>query len=595
MPHPRGSRIPRFVLLATFVVFGGLLGSVRPVGAVAPAPEPEFRRHLDRLVESGELTIEDSYLHRVQRIFAPGDLPAGLRSPEAWPAKSATRLLHDLSTDRPRLDPRIAHVIDGLVEPASSSAAAFAHTTPHFVIEYSLSGADAIPADDIDPANGLPDLVDWVALDAERAWSVFFEGAGFAPPIVSDGRVIVGFREMEAYGYTRLEDGVPRITLHRDFSGFPENLDPAGSRRGAAKVTIAHELKHASQWATSRWTEGGWLEADATWAEDFAFDEVDDYLRYLPHGSPISHPGDWLPASYDDCLWPQLLEQSIGVDVLVEFFEHRAAHPAENVLTSYDRALRSRGSSLAEAAASLGVWCHLSGANADGRPEGFAEAELYPTPPLQDVLVDPEQTVSRSLPGLGTHQVLVMGVDREGKPRIEFVGAGHHNWAVCAVILDEAGSRHVEVIPLSSAAAVSHEIGTTWEETSRLHLIMTRVDIETGDGSYTLMADDRNAVGVGDAALQARFRLEPNRPNPFRSATTISFDLPAESRVRLAVYDVRGRIVRRLVDGETLPAGRHNVSWGGLEEGGRISAPGVYYYRLEAGSDSATRRMLLLR
>ena len=78
--------------------------------------------------------------------------------------------------------------------------------------------------------------------------------------------------------------------------------EPSGS--GAAKVTIAHELKHASQFTSSAWTEeAGWLEADATWAEDFVFDETDDYLRYLPYGSPVSHPDGWLPVSYEDCLW----------------------------------------------------------------------------------------------------------------------------------------------------------------------------------------------------------------------------------------------------------------------------------------------------
>ena len=91
------------------------------------------------------------------------------------------------------------------------------------------------------------------------------------------------------------------------------------------------------------------------------------------------------------------------------------------------------------------------------------------------------------------------------------------------------------------------------------------------------------------------FSLEPNRPNPFRASTEISFSLPAERSVRLAVYDVGGRLVQQLVEGDRLGAGRHERRWGGLDQSGRFAAPGVYYYRLEAGEHSATRSLLLLR
>ena len=72
--------------------------------------------------------------------------------------------------------------------------------------------------------------------------------------------------------------------------------------------------------------------------------------------------------------------------------------------------------------------------------------------------------------------------------------------------------------------------------------------------------------------------------NPLRPPSTIRFGLAAGGPVRLAVYDASGRLVRRLAD-DTYPAGRHAVSWAGLDESDRPVASGIYYLRLESGTE----------
>ncbi len=94
------------------------------------------------------------------------------------------------------------------------------------------------------------------------------------------------------------------------------------------------------------------------------------------------------------------------------------------------------------------------------------------------------------------------------------------------------------------------------------------------------------------AALLA---LDQNRPNPFNPSTTISFTLPGECAVRLEVYDVSGRLVARLLDGKRLGAGAHNVEWNGRDASGRSAASGIYVYRLTAGRETISRKMVLLR
>ena len=98
------------------------------------------------------------------------------------------------------------------------------------------------------------------------------------------------------------------------------------------------------------------------------------------------------------------------------------------------------------------------------------------------------------------------------------------------------------------------------------------------------------------AALPTKLALHPSRPNPFgagASAARIDFDLPASARVRLAVLDVNGRLIDTLADGP-FSAGRHQVSWDGLDARGRRVECGVYFYVLHAGGRELTRRVLLL-
>ena len=86
-----------------------------------------------------------------------------------------------------------------------------------------------------------------------------------------------------------------------------------------------------------------------------------------------------------------------------------------------------------------------------------------------------------------------------------------------------------------------------------------------------------------------------NHPNPFNPSTTISFSLPRESEVSLYVHDSAGRIVARILRGESLPVGSHEVKWDGRNERGVAAASGVYFCRLVAGKETIVREMVLAR
>jgi hypothetical protein len=103
-------------------------------------------------------------------------------------------------------------------------------------------------------------------------------------------------------------------------------------------------------------------------------------------------------------------------------------------------------------------------------------------------------------------------------------------------------------------------------------------------------------TGIADPAPVApvTLALAQNTPNPFRPTTTIGYRLDAAGPVSLRVFDVHGRVVRELVSG-VQHAALHEVSWDGRDDGGRMVASGIYFYRLETGSTVETRRMVLTR
>ena len=103
------------------------------------------------------------------------------------------------------------------------------------------------------------------------------------------------------------------------------------------------------------------------------------------------------------------------------------------------------------------------------------------------------------------------------------------------------------------------------------------------------------AIAPSSATLPPHYELRQNYPNPFNSTTTIRFALPADEKIDLSIYNLQGRKVARLAAGKQLAAGRHQVRWKGVDEHQRPLSSGVYFYRLECGRKTITRKLILLR
>ncbi len=118
---------------------------------------------------------------------------------------------------------------------------------------------------------------------------------------------------------------------------------------------------------------------------------------------------------------------------------------------------------------------------------------------------------------------------------------------------------------------------------------------EWDEGGVLMKWSSRFVINEGQSApdaeegLPTEFSLSQPYPNPFNAVTRIAYSVPMPSHVKLAIYDISGRLVGRLVD-ENVSAGRHVCEFDGSD-----LAAGLYFVRLEAGGDVLTRKVVMVK
>jgi len=102
------------------------------------------------------------------------------------------------------------------------------------------------------------------------------------------------------------------------------------------------------------------------------------------------------------------------------------------------------------------------------------------------------------------------------------------------------------------------------------------------------------ATVYNEDAVQFEFALSQNYPNPFNPTTTISYGVATTGHITLSIYDITGRLVTTLVDGQ-INAGNHHVMWNGLDNMGMPVSTGVYMYSLQSETSKMTRKMVYMK
>jgi hypothetical protein len=187
--------------------------------------------------------------------------------------------------------------------------------------------------------------------------------------------------------------------------------------------------------------------------------------------------------------------------------------------------------------------------------------------------------------------------------QVPTLAAGASSWTVdtggpegsVAALTSDGVLHGVGVADAAGRAVVA--ISTSLDDRSTVTLTMTGYNMTPFITTVTVTRENGDEDSHGPATpptAPAVVNLLGNFPNPFNPSTSIAFDLPHDMRVRLAVYDMRGGLMRSLVD-EVQPAGRREVLWDGRDASGHTAASGVYIYWLRTEEGNLSGRMTLTK
>ncbi len=140
-----------------------------------------------------------------------------------------------------------------------------------------------------------------------------------------------------------------------------------------------------------------------------------------------------------------------------------------------------------------------------------------------------------------------------------------------------------------SASSNDYASGVAVQDSDRIYVTGSANFSGTGIAFYTLRYSKISAINPVSGVIPSSFQLKQNYPNPFNPSTSIRFDIPNASFVRVSVYDVMGRELENLVN-EQLKAGEYMVKW----DAARF-ASGIYFYSIAADGYQTTKKMMLIK
>jgi hypothetical protein len=157
---------------------------------------------------------------------------------------------------------------------------------------------------------------------------------------------------------------------------------------------------------------------------------------------------------------------------------------------------------------------------------------------------------------------------------------------ICAYIDEDE-----EITPENSQLVFYYESKSTGNNMGIYHMNDKSFTYINGNTPYYVVSisDFNNVIPVVTETA-----LSQNYPNPFNPSTTISYQIPNDGKVNLAIYNIRGQMVKCLVN-TNQAVGIHRIVWNGKDENGKSCASGVYYYRLNTCDKTETKKMLLLK
>jgi len=546
---------------------------------------------IQRDYDKGRLSLDQKILYQLYAGENPRKLPRNYRRTDPAPMKCGTPVRMAFYKHRQQLSAStIAQVESMTTSPAQNASESYRSASGLFQINYTTSGDHAVPVEDGNN-NGVPDYVEWTAQAADSSYRHEVQTLGYTDPMPNTADPYqIYFEDLDFYGYTEVADNTTYITLHNNFEGFPENDDPQGSQRGSIRVTIAHELKHAIQFAATGWSgeTDQWSEMDATLMEEVVFDEVNDYYNYLAGPESIfNDPGaSFYPGSYYHVSWALFFEEKYGPQFWPAVWEIISANPDITMVDALSRQLGSDEAFFSDYVESQ-LWHYAAGPVNSADDFGFEERASYPRPQVNagnslytDDLSTPQPVPDNSLNNFSAAYYRVNPPsEASGNMAVDITASGSGTGiGILAYFTD--GSSDFKTFASRDGNAVSATTDWAWQNISSAAIVLANAHTDSSSRSAV--------VKVGSTDME-QLVLHQNYPNPFRQATTIRFTLAESSQVKLELFDTVGRRVRTLYDQELEP-GLYVKTFEGTN-----LASGIYIYQLTTDRQSVAKKMTLIK
>ncbi|SHF17023.1 Por secretion system C-terminal sorting domain-containing protein [Fodinibius roseus] len=554
----------------------------------AEAQHAEIKRDY----EKGRLSLDQKILYQLQAGENPQRLPRDYRRADpAKPIKCGTPARMDFHNHRSQLSAgTVARVESMTADPGRHATGSYRSASGRFEVNYTTSGDHAVPDRDAN-SNGTPDYVEWVAQAADSSYRHEVLTLGYSDPVPDiNDPYQVHFKDIDFYGYTEVSNGTTYIVMHNSYEDFPENDDPQGNQRGAIRATMAHELKHAIQYAATGWNgeTDQWSEMDATLMEEVVYDEVNDYYSYLRDPESIfSDPeASFYPGSYYHVSWALYFEEKYGSRFWPSVWQIIRSNPDITMVDALSRQLGSDEAFRRDYIESQ-LWHYAAGPNNSADDFGFEERLNYPHPDLNsgnnfyaEDLSTPQPVPPNSLNNFSAaYYSITPPSEASGHVAVDITSSGPGTGiGILAYFTD--GSTDFKTFSSADGKAVASSTSWSWEDISSAGIVLSNADTDSSSQSAV--------VKVGNSEFN-QLTLYQNYPNPFRRETTIRFTLEEPAQVTLKIYDTIGRRVRTLYD-QKLEEGLYVKTLDGTN-----LASGIYIYQLTTGRQTVARKMTLIK
>ncbi|MDI6804520.1 MAG: T9SS type A sorting domain-containing protein [Bacteroidota bacterium] len=166
-------------------------------------------------------------------------------------------------------------------------------------------------------------------------------------------------------------------------------------------------------------------------------------------------------------------------------------------------------------------------------------------------------------------------------------------------LLEIVDENKIGIFPIIISSAV-YPVTISWN----LKNMFLEASLKIGKNDIPIQATGQFDIPTSDVRVKLvikrsvellnEFVLEQNYPNPFNPSTLIKYQLPQANKIELKIYNIFGQEVKKLVD-EVQDAGYYEIVWNSDNNTGNNVASGVYFYRIQAGSFSETKKLILMR